>query len=530
MVDPQVTRGGDDDVAGQASVIAAELDEVARTVEVEAARTAEGAVEDERARRRADVDDVARDRADDAGAGPGARAAAEAVEVGAVVERERGRDRADAPRAEGGAGVDGGRDGADDVGVLEADRTAADHEIEVGDATAEIDLVAADLGQREGLAGRRADRAVGLGALDAADIEAAAVAAEGGVRGEREVVDADRGVRNAAVGIAEGRIGGGAVAGAGQDDVEAAGAVVGITVVGVVEVERGAGQDGDRGAATEGGIGAEDEAAGLDGDAAGVVAVALDGEGAGADLAEGEGGDAVVEVRGEGAGGVADAEGKGRRGGAVVDHLEAGVAGHDALGEAEAVEVEHAAVQGQGAGVRAEGAGDRVDGRGAEEQATGIDDGGAREGVRAADGHLARAVDGEVARAGDGVGEHGVVHPVQTEGRVGGDRDGADERADVAVRADIEGTAGDGGAAGVGGGRGEVEGARAVLLEAELAGAGIGVVDELTEERAVAVAAVGVAADGERADARGVVGDGAGDGGRLGDEGADDAVEAVEVE
>ena len=285
MIDPQVARGGDDDVAGQAGVITAELDEVAGTVEVEAARTAEGAVEDERARRRADVDHVARDRADDAGAGPGARTAAEAVQVGAVVERERGRDRADAPRAEGGAGVDGGRDGADDIGVLEADRAAADHEIEVGDATAEIDLVAADLGQRVGLAGRRADRAVGLGALDAADIEAAAVAAEGGVRGEREVVDADRGVRAGGVGVTEGGVDGGAVAGAGQDDVEAAGAVIGVAVVGVVDVQRGAGQDGDRGAATEGGVRAEDEAAGLDGDAAGVVTVALDGEDAGADLA-----------------------------------------------------------------------------------------------------------------------------------------------------------------------------------------------------------------------------------------------------
>ena len=530
VVDAEAARGGHGDFARERGVVPAQLDEVGGAVEVEAGRTAEGAGEDDRTTGRVDVDDVAGGRAEGARAGPGAGGAAEVGEGGAVVQREGRGDRAGAEGAEAGARADGGRDGGADVGILEADRAARDREVEVRDAAAEVDLAAADLGQGVGLAGGGGDRAIGFGTLDAADVEAAAVAAEGGVGGEGQVVDADGGVGGGAVGVGQGRVGGGAIAGAGEDDVEAAGAVHDVAVVGVVEVERAAGEDGDRGAAAEGGAGAEDEAAGLDGDAAGVEAVALDGEGAGADLAQAEAGDAVVEVRGEGAARVTDAEGQGRRGGAVVDDLEAGVAADDALGEAEAVEVEHARVERERAGVRAEGAGGRVGGGGAEAEAARVHDGGAGVGVRAGDGDLARAIGGQAARAGDDVGEGEVVHAVQAEGRARGDGDVTDERTDVAVGADVQGAAGDGGAAGVGGGGGEVEGARAVLLEAELAGAGAGAVDELAEEGAGAVAAVGVAADGEGGDARAVVGDGTRDGRGVGDEGADDAVAAVEVE
>ena len=530
-IDTQALRAagpGEGDFAGVGAVVAAELDVVGRAVQVELGRAGEVAVEDDRAAGGRHIDDVRGDRPQDARTRPGAGTAAEVAEVGAVLEREGragkavaigGEDRAARDR---GGGVGGG------VVILELDGARGDREVEVGDAAAQADLVGTDLGEGVGLADGGGDRAVGFRAFDAADVEATAVTTEGGVRGEGEVEEADLGGPAGGVGVDEGGVG--AVAGAGQDDIQAAGAVINVAAVGIIKVEGRTGQDGDRRALTEGGVGAEGEATGGDGDATRVEAIALNRQRAGADLAEGEGRAAVVEVRGEGAGDVAGAEGQGGRGEAVVDDLEAAIARHEALRQAEAVEVEHARIEGERAGVGAKGAGGRVSGVGAEGEATRIDGGGAGVGVGARDGDLARAVDGEVTRAGDDVTEGRVVHAVQAQVGARGDADGTDDGASVTIGADVQRARGDEGAAGVRGGGPEGEGARAVLFQTELTGARVGVVHELTVEGTRAVAAVGVAADGEGAHAGGVVGDGAGQGGGVGDQRADDAALAIEVE
>ena len=519
---------GEGDFAGVGAVVAAELDVIGRAGEVELGRAGEVAVEDDRAAGGGHADDVRGVRPQDARTRPGAGTAAEVAEAGAVLEREGRADKAVAIGGERRAVRDSGGGVGGGVVILEPGSARGDRKVEVGDAAAQADLVGADLGEGVGLADGGGDRAVGFRAFDAADVEATAVTTEGGVRGEGEVEEADLGARAAGVGVDEGGVG--TVAGAGEDDVQAAGAVINVTAVGTIEVEGRTGQDGDRRALTEGGVGAEGEATGGDGDATRVEAIALNRQRAGADLAEGEGRAAVVEVRGEGAGDVAGAEGQGGRGEAVVDDLEAAIARHEALRQAEAVEVEHARIEGERAGVGAKGAGGRVGGVGAEGEATRVDGGGALVGVGARDGDLARAVDREVTHARDDVAEGRVVHAVQAQVGARGDADGADDGAGVTIGADVQRARGDEGAAGVRGGGTEGEGARAVLFQTELTGARVGVVHELTVEGTRAVAAVGVAADGEGAHTGGVVGDGAGQGGSVGDQRADDAALAVEVE
>ena len=472
---------------------------------------------------------------------PGLRTRAVVTDRRTSLERQRGTEGdAVAVRREDSRILDGDTVGRGAVDVLEGELTRGDVVRHVGTIGADIDHTRPDLGEGETVT---ADRAVVAEAFHAADVVATLAVADAGIRRKRDITDARIGVGRRRVGIDDCTEA--TDAGAGDGEVDVVRALVGSGQGAAVHVVSGAGGDFDGVTATEGGIRAQTERAGLDLGAAREAVHAREDEDAGTGLDEADGSaDAFLDVRGEGIGVRRDAAQADRDhggGGAGVDDDAGGGGAADATtGQAVAVEVEDAARHDEVTGVRAE-RGSRGGGVGQETDGAAVDDGLTRIGVRTGQGEDAHAGLLHVAFADDLVGEGDVVDAVDREGRAGGDGDVALDRTDGRTVAELEGTAFDEGRTreglgqgvdeaartrvGVGGG--DAVGTRADLAEDELTGAAVRVVDERAAEL---VRGVVIADADDRRGTRRVVEDRADDVGRRRDGSAEGLIAAVHVQ
>ena len=243
---------------------------------------------------------------------------------------------------EDGGVLDGDAVSGGAVDILKGELTRGDVVRHIRAVGADVNDARADLGQSEAIA---VHGAVVAKAMDVADVEATARAANAGARRKRKISDTRKSIGRCAAGVSDGTEATDARAGDGQIDVVRP--LIGGGEGGAVDVIRRTRDDFNFVATAESGSGTETKRAGLDLRAAREAVHAREDEDAVTDLDEADrAADAFLDVRREGIGIRADASLTDRNhrggGGGVNNDTSRSDAADATAGEVEAVQVEGA--------------------------------------------------------------------------------------------------------------------------------------------------------------------------------------------